>query len=131
MRRIRRRDTKPELLLRRLLHKLGYRYRVDVRELPGRPDMVFTKRKLAVFVHGCFWHQHPDCLQASLPKTNQAYWIPKLRANVIRDARHVSELRQRGFQIVTLWECEIENSPDLAAADVQAAYASCRMQGSA
>lgn len=108
MRRIRSKDTQPELALRRSLYSLGLRYRIHPRELPGKPDIVFKSKKLAVFVHGCFWHQHPGCIQASDPRTNRAYWVPKLQRNVQRDRDHIETLEAAGFRVVVLWECEIE-----------------------
>jgi len=115
MRRVRAKNTKPELLLRRALYGRGKRYRVHAKDLPGRPDIVFRQSKVAVFVHGCFWHQHEGCLQASKPKTNQTYWGPKLRGNVERDMKYREELEQLGFRTLVLWECEIEASPQAAA----------------
>ncbi len=115
MRRIRSRNTKPELLLRRALHKRGLRYRVHVPTLPGKPDIVFGGRRLAVFVHGCFWHQHPYCQQASDPRTNRDYWAPKLQRNVQRDREHASTMESLGYSTLTLWECEIEKDPENAA----------------
>ena len=110
MRRIRSRDTLPELMLRRALHKVGKRYRCNVRALPGSPDIVFSRHRLAIFVHGCFWHQHPGCTEASQPKTNRPYWQPKLLGNVERDRRHRQELERLGYKVLVLWECEIERA---------------------
>ena len=109
MRRIRRRDTKPELLLRSALHRTGLRFRVDLQSLPGRPDIVFTKRRVAIFVHGCFWHQHPKCREASTPKTNSSYWGPKLARNVARDRKNHLALQEQGFACLIVWECDIED----------------------
>jgi DNA mismatch endonuclease (patch repair protein) len=106
MRRIVRRDTKPELILRSALHRLGRRYRVDVSTLPGRPDILFTRQRVAVFVHGCFWHQHPGCREASTPKSNQSYWGPKLGRNVERDRENIAALRADGYIAIIAWECE-------------------------
>jgi DNA mismatch endonuclease, patch repair protein len=114
MRRIRSQDTKPELLLRSALHRLGLRYRVHARNLPGKPDIVFPRVKVAVFVHGCFWHQHPGCIEASRPRTNVSYWLPKLARNIERDTEHVGALRRAGFRVLTLWECEIEHDIAIA-----------------
>ncbi|WP_448167972.1 very short patch repair endonuclease [Burkholderia ambifaria] len=105
MRRIRSRDTTPELIVRRTLWRLGYRYRLHVKTLPGTPDIVFMRRKKAVFVHGCFWHQH-GCFLTSLPKSNVAYWHPKLRRNVERDAAAMLQLQQAGWSVLVVWECE-------------------------
>jgi DNA mismatch endonuclease (patch repair protein) len=90
---------------------------VHFRQLPGKPDIVFSRSKVAVFVHGCFWHQHENCLQASKPKTNGQYWLPKLRGNMERDMKYYAALETLGYRTVVLWECEIEASPQ-ASADV-------------
>lgn len=117
MRRIRGRDTKPEMVVRRLVHSLGYRYRLQRRDLPGKPDLVFGPRRKVVFVHGCFWHQHDkaECLDGRLPKSNTGYWEPKLRRNVERDAEVQRRLESEGWQILVIWECEIRNLPALKA----------------
>jgi DNA mismatch endonuclease (patch repair protein) len=106
----------PELLVRRLLHGLGYRFRTHIRELPGRPDLVFTRRRAVVQVHGCFWHQHPDeqCRLRSMPKSNSAYWSVKLARNVERDREQAAALNAAGWRVITVWECEC-TQPDLLA----------------
>lgn len=109
MRRIRSGDTGPELALRRALHGLGYRYRVRPKGLPGRPDIVFPARRKAVFVHGCFWHRHEGCPRARVPKTNSSYWGPKLAGNAARDAEHLAQLRQEGWEVLVVWECELRD----------------------
>ena len=106
MRRIRGRDTKPELAVRRLLYGLGYRYRLHAQELPGRPDIVFRNRRKAIFVHGCFWHQHEGCRGATTPKTRTAYWMRKFAANRVRDAASLRELSRMGWSALIIWECE-------------------------
>jgi DNA mismatch endonuclease (patch repair protein) len=106
MARIRSRDTKPEIAVRRLLHSLGYRFRLHRRDLPGRPDIVLPRHRLAIFVHGCFWHQHPDCRLASRPKTRQDYWGPKLAGNVSRDQIAQESLRSLGWRVAVVWECD-------------------------
>jgi DNA mismatch endonuclease, patch repair protein len=108
MSRIGSKNTKPEILLRSELFKKGLRYRVHVKKLPGRPDIVFTKYKLAIFIHGCFWHLHQDCREGRLPKTNLDYWKPKLLKNVQRDKDHEQELKNMGWAVIAFWECEIE-----------------------
>lgn len=123
MRRIRSRDTKPELILRQSLHARGLRYRVHVNSLPGKPDIVFTRRRVAVFVHGCFWHQHPGCREASSPRSNAAYWAPKLLRNVERDGQHAEMLQSMGYRVLVLWECEIEKAPAAAVDHVLQALA--------
>src|SRR5687768_6389860 len=89
MARIRSKDTKPELTVRRLLHRMGYRYRIHARELPGRPDVVFRKIKAAILVHGCFWHRHENCIDCSVPKSRQEYWLPKFQRTTERDAGNI------------------------------------------
>lgn len=101
-------DTKPELILRRLLHRLGYRYSLHRRDLPGRPDLVFPARGKVIFVHGCYWHGH-DCQWGRLPKTRLDYWGPKIAANHARDARVNAELIASGWQPHTVWQCELRN----------------------
>ena len=112
MARIRSKDTKPEMRIRRLLHKEGYRYRCHVPGLAGKPDLVFTRRRKALFVHGCFWHQHSGCPRATRPKTNQPYWLEKLARNVERDARHVRILENGGWSVLVVWECQ-SSAPEL------------------
>ena len=111
MRANRGRDTRPELAVRRLLFSLGYRFRVHLRTLPGRPDIVFTRRKKAVLVNGCFWHQHPSpiCPLRSHPKSNTSYWSAKLQRNVERDRINERGLQDMGWKTITIWECEIPN----------------------
>lgn len=92
--------------LRRALHAAGLRYRLQAKELPGRPDIVFRRAKLAVFVHGCFWHRHSGCAHARLPKSRVEFWTHKLQGNVERDARQIAELEADGWTVMTLWECE-------------------------
>ena len=101
-------DTKPEMAVRKLLYRLGYRYRLHAIELPGTPDVVFHRWKVALFVHGCFWHQHPSsrCRLRSMPRSNIEYWSAKLARNVERDAEHRAELKALGWRMLTVWECE-------------------------
>ncbi|WP_218032758.1 very short patch repair endonuclease [Pararhodospirillum oryzae] len=106
MRRIRGRDTAPEWVVRRLVHAMGYRYRLHVRDLPGKPDLVFRGRRCVIFVHGCFWHRH-DCHLGRLPKSNLQFWLPKFEANKERDARTLSALDALGWRVLTVWECEL------------------------
>jgi DNA mismatch endonuclease (patch repair protein) len=105
MRAIRSSNTKPELLVRRLVHSLGYRFRLHQKDLPGKPDLVFSGRKAIIFVHGCFWHMH-GCSNARIPKSNIDYWQSKLIRNCMRDAEHVEALIQRGWRVLTIWDCE-------------------------
>lgn len=112
MSRIRGVDTKPELAVRRALHAQGYRYRTHLRGLPGRPDVVFTKRRIAVFVHGCFWHRH-GCAKTSDPKSRVEYWQTKFESNVERDRRNQEQLVRDGWRVFVAWECEVEKDDTL------------------
>lgn len=107
-------DTKPELLVRRLVHGMGYRYRLHRRGLPGTPDLVFPGRGKVIFIHGCFWHRHARCVLARLPKSRSDFWLPKLTANAERDARNVRALRRLGWGVLTIWECQLGDSAKLA-----------------
>lgn len=106
MRAVRSRDTGPELAVRRFLHAAGLRYRLHDRRLPGKPDVVFPSRRIAVFVHGCFWHQHPGCPASDRPASNTEYWTRKLDGNVARDLRRQHELETEGWSVLTIWECQ-------------------------
>jgi DNA mismatch endonuclease (patch repair protein) len=110
MQRIKSKGMKPELLVRRLVHRLGYRYRLHRADLPGKPDLVFVGRRKVIFVHGCFWHQHPDpsCRIAHRPRSNLGYWEPKLNRNIERDERTRGALLTEGWDVLTLWECELK-----------------------
>ena len=101
-------DTGPELIVRRLLHSLGYRFRLHRADLPGKPDIVFSKQKKAIFVHGCFWHWH-GCSKGKLPKTRLDYWEPKLGENVRRDKAAKAKLESLGWQVLVVWQCEIND----------------------
>lgn len=115
MSRIRGKDTAPELAVRRMLHGMGYRYRLHRRDLPGCPDLVFSSRRKAVFVHGCFWHRHPDpaCKLARLPKSRLDFWLPKLEGNRARDLRNQDALRAQGWGVFVVWECQLRNPETL------------------
>lgn len=115
MRGNRSRDTTPELIVRRLLSSLGFRYRLCQRALPGRPDIVFASRKKVVFVHGCFWHRHSRCPLARPIRTHLAYWDEKLARNKVRDARHRRALRQLGWRSMVVRECELRDLSDVQA----------------
>ena len=109
MSRVRGKDTRPEMLVRRLVHGAGYRYRLHGPGLPGRPDLVFAARKKVIFIHGCFWHSHADCQYARVPKSRTEFWLTKLQANKERDARNIKELTGAGWKVLVLWECELKN----------------------
>lgn len=107
MSRIRSSDTKPEMIVRQLVHGMGYRYRLHARDLPGHPDLVFRPRKKVIFVNGCFWHQH-GCRQYRQPRTKRSFWDPKLARNKARDAKVQRELRQLGWRVMVIWECKVK-----------------------
>lgn len=113
MSRIKGRDTKPEVRLRSALHRSGLRFRVCRTELPGRPDIVFPRQRLAIQVRGCFWHQHEDCGGGRMPGSNLEYWRPKLQRNVRRDAEKDAELRGLGWRVLVIWECEIREEASM------------------
>lgn len=106
MARFKGKDSKPEILVRRLLHRLGYRFRLHRRGLPGRPDIVLPRHRTVIFVHGCFWHHHEGCPVAKVPATRSEFWLDKFRTNKARDARNEQELRAAGWTVRTIWECE-------------------------
>jgi DNA mismatch endonuclease, patch repair protein len=106
MSRIRSKDTKPELIVRSVLHKLGYRFRLHRKDLPGCPDIVLPKFKTVIFVHGCFWHMHENCRDGTLPKTNQKTWKVKLQRNIERDILNIRLLENNGWSVIVIWECE-------------------------
>lgn len=109
MSRIRSRDTLPEQRVRSLLHRLGFRFSLRRKDLPGKPDIVLPARHAVVFVHGCFWHQHEGCRNATMPSTRRPFWEAKLKGNVARDGRIGNELRSLGWRVMTVWECELAN----------------------
>jgi DNA mismatch endonuclease (patch repair protein) len=107
MSRIRGKDSQPELALRRVLHRLGLRYRLHATNLPGKPDLVFPRYKAVVFVHGCFWHRHRGCKIATTPKSNTPFWVEKFDKNVARDSRVTTTLEKLGWRVFVVWECEL------------------------
>ena len=111
MSRIRGQHTKPEWILRSALHRLGFRYRLGGRRLPGRPDLVLAKYRTVIFVHGCFWHHHPGCPKASSPRSNVAFWQEKFATNAARDAANRRALEQLGWSVVVVWECALYSDP--------------------
>ncbi|MDP9037762.1 MAG: very short patch repair endonuclease [Acidobacteriota bacterium] len=106
---IRAKNTGPEITVRKLVHGLGYRYRLHGRLIPGKPDLVFAGRKKVIFVHGCFWHRHPDstCKLARMPKSRLEFWVPKLEKNRLRDEQVGKELAEQGWRSLTIWECQL------------------------
>lgn len=108
MARIKYKDTKPEVFLRKLLWHQGFRYRINYKELPGKPDIYLSKYKTAIFVNGCFWHMHEGCKYSSIPKTNCDYWKEKLEGNVERDKKNCKELENMGINVIVIWGCEIK-----------------------
>ena len=97
---------KPEMVVRRIVHNLGYRFRLHRKNLAGKPDLVLTRHRKIIFVHGCFWHQHQNCRDGRLPKSNVGYWQSKLSGNIIRDKQHTESLESEGWQVLVIWECE-------------------------
>ncbi len=112
-------DTRPELALRSMLHRAGYRFRVHGRGMPGTPDLVFSARRKVVWLHGCFWHRHEGCRFATVPKTRTDYWLPKFARNRERDAEHAARLGQMGWRSLVVWECEMRR-PDVVGGRVSA-----------
>ena len=111
MSRIRSKDTKPEMLVRKFLHKSGFRYRLHVKDLPGKPDIVLPKYKTVVFVHGCFWHGHEGCKYYVVPKTKTEWWVDKINRNKTIDAQSISSLQSTGWKVLEIWECELKKVP--------------------
>lgn len=106
---VRSKDTLPELAVRRLVHGLGYRYRLHAKNLPGCPDLVFPGRRKVIFVHGCFWHRHPKCRYSTIPKSRTDFWLAKFEKNVARDRRERRELKKLGWSVLVVWQCELKN----------------------
>ena len=111
MGRIKGKDTKPEVMVRSMLHRAGYRFRKNVKELPGKPDIVLPKYHTVIFVNGCYWHRHKGCKEATSPKSNIEFWEKKFERNVANDKKHARQLRRLGWHVLTVWECELKN-PD-------------------
>jgi DNA mismatch endonuclease (patch repair protein) len=118
MSRISGRDTKPELVLRKLLHGMGFRYRTHVGTLPGRPDLAFSRRRAVVFVHGCFWHRHGGCKYSTVPASNSGFWEKKFSRNIERDLGAIRGLEEIGWRVGVIWECELEARAPLVAKSV-------------
>lgn len=113
MARVRSKNSRPELLVRKLVFALGYRYRLHAKDLPGHPDLVFRKLRKVIFVHGCFWHRHTACALARLPKSRVDFWVPKLEGNKRRDQRNRRALTKAGWKVLTVWECQLKNTGGL------------------
>ncbi len=120
MSRIKGSDTKPEKMLRSALHRAGFRFRLHDKHLPGKPDLVLKKFKAVIFVHGCFWHRHKDCDKAYTPKSNVDFWKEKFRRNIERDKQKSKELSENGWEVFTVWECEIESDLSSVVANIEA-----------
>jgi len=112
MKKIKGKDTKPEKTLRSALFRKGFRFRIHRNDLPGKPDIVFPKYKTVVFVNGCFWHYHEDCREGRIPSTNTEFWKNKLSKNIERDKRNIASLKESGWNVIVIWECEIEKNLD-------------------
>ena len=106
---IKSKNTKPEIVVRKILHSMGYRFRLHGKDLPGSPDIILPKYKTVIFVHGCFWHRHENCKYASTPKTRQEFWEAKFRENINRDKLNQENLSSKGWKIIIVWECEIKD----------------------
>lgn len=111
MGRVRSKNTQPELIVRSILHRMGYRFRINRRDLPGKPDIVLPKHKTVVFVHGCFWHRHRGCKNCTTPSTRREYWEEKFARNVQRDRSNRRELRAQGWKVIVAWECDVRRDP--------------------
>jgi DNA mismatch endonuclease (patch repair protein) len=116
MARVKGRDTGPELLVRAIVHRLGYRFRLYRRDLPGNPDITLPKHRKVIFVHGCFWHGHKRCTRATRPTTNIAFWRKKLDLNIARDKRNIRQLRKGGWRVLVVWQCQTRNPETLKSA---------------
>ncbi len=106
-------NTKPEMIVRRYLHAQGFRFRLHIKDLPGKPDVVLPKHRVCVLVHGCYWHRHPGCKYASIPKSNADFWQNKFQSNVARDVRNEDALRLQGWYSIVIWECDTRNETAL------------------
>lgn len=113
MARVRSKNMRPELFVRKLVFALGYRYRLHARDLPGCPDLVFRPRRKVIFVHGCFWHRHANCALARMPKSRLDFWAPKLEGNRERDEKNKRTLHREGWKVLTVWECELDDAKRL------------------
>jgi len=119
MARIRGRDTGPERFLRSLLHKEGFRFRLHDRSLPGKPDIVMRKHRAVIMVHGCYWHRHPGCRNATTPSTRTDFWVDKFEGTVARDKRNLADLAALGWRVITVWECDLKKNPEQVMHDIR------------
>jgi DNA mismatch endonuclease (patch repair protein) len=115
MARIRGKDTGPELRVRRVAHSMGLRFRLHRKDLPGKPDLVFPRHQLIIFVHGCFWHRHEGCRRATTPATRMEFWVDKFAATVDRDARQIAQLEHLGWRVLVMWECDLKDGVGIRA----------------
>lgn len=113
MSRVRSKDTKPEMLVRKLVFAMGYRYRLHDRRLPGKPDLVFPGLKRIILVNGCFFHRHEECRLARIPKSKREFWVPKLEGNKLRDRKILASLQREGWSVLVIWECELKSESAL------------------
>jgi DNA mismatch endonuclease (patch repair protein) len=113
MSRVKNKDTKPEIIVRSIIHRLGYRFRNNSSKLPGRPDIVLVRHRKVIFVHGCFWHGHRQCKRSTRPTTNEMFWAKKLDANIERDKHNSKMLKSLGWKVLTIWACQIKNQDKL------------------
>ena len=109
MKKIKSKNTKPEKIVRSLLHSNGFRFRLHNKNLPGKPDITLNKYNTVIFVNGCFWHHHKNCRRANIPKSNKGYWIPKIEKNKVRDKQNIAELKKLKWKVLVVWECEVKN----------------------
>lgn len=119
MSRIRGRDTRPERLLRSLLHREGFRFRLHDRSLPGKPDIVMKKHNAVIMVHGCYWHRHPGCRNTTTPSTRTDFWVEKFEGTVARDKRNQADLTALGWRVITVWECDLKKNPAQVMSDIR------------
>lgn len=120
MSRVKGKNTKPEMVIRSMLHRLGYRFRLHRKDLPGRPDIVLPKYRTVVFVHGCFWHQHHGCKKATVPENNREFWMAKLMGNIERDKQAHKALEALGWRVAVIWECAIKSNLEIVVSDLTA-----------
>lgn len=113
MSKIRSKNTSPEVIVRKILLGMGFRYRLHLASLPGKPDVILKKYKTAIFINGCFWHQHKNCKRSSIPKSNKDYWVPKLENNIQRQKENISQLKRLGWKPLIIWECEVKKIDEL------------------